>query len=41
MKRLLIHGLIKLIHFVMDKLDDLVFTLVLNHLDDIFTGEEV
>jgi len=41
MKRFLIIKFVKLLHFLVDKLEDLVFLLVLKHLDDIFTGEEV
>ena len=40
MKRFLIHKLVELLIPLIDKLDDIIFELVVNQLEDIFDGEE-
>lgn len=40
MKRFLIHKLVGLLILLADKLDDLIFELVVDKLEDIFDGEE-
>ena len=39
-KRFLIHKLVEFLIPLIDRLDDIVFDLVVNKLEDIFDGEE-